>query len=867
MGEVYRAKDTKLKRDVALKVLPAAFARDPDRMARFQREAEVLASLNHPNIAAIYGVEHADGMQALAMEMVEGESPKGPLGFDEAWHIASQIAGALEYAHDKGVIHRDLKPANVKVTPDGVVKLLDFGLAKAFSLQTETRASGNGENSPTLTMGATEVGMILGTAAYMSPEQARGKAVDTRADIWSFGVVLYELLTGERLFQGEDAAETLAAVIQKQPDLSRVPAKARRLLERCLEKDPKRRLRDIGDAEALLVNATAMEVPAPSRSRFGIVAMIAMVVLLFALVATSWALFRATRPAELKPLVRLDVDLGPNVSLGSQAGADAILSPDGTRLVYVSQGKLFTRKLDQPEGVELAGTEGAFSPFFSPDGKWVAFFAVGKLKKLSVEGGAPVVLVDAPNASSGTWGEDGNIIASFSNSSLSRIPSAGGTPTPVTELAPGEFRHNWPQVLPGGKALLFSSATSNGNNIDIVSLKDGRRKILQKGGLFGRYVPTSNGAGHLMYVNNGTLFAVAFDLDALEVRGTPVPVLDQVAYNPQYGSAQLDFSGVASGPGTLLYRRGGATASKLVTVQWLDSEGKMQPLLAKPGTYTRLRLSPDGQRLALEIPGGSSPDIWIYEGQRDTMTRLTFDAGTVGMQAVWSPDGRYIVFAGKGGVFWTRSDGSGTPQPLTQSKNAQFPNSFTPDGSRMTVIESNGSGGFALLTMALHNDSTGLRGGKPEVFLQGSFDVRTPMFSPDGRWLAYSSNESGNYQVYVRAFPAQGGKWLISNAGGLFPVWSHNGRELFFRSSENRIMVASYIVKGDSFVADQPRVWSEKRLAPVGFAQTFDVAPDGKRIAVLMPVETPEAQQAQNHVVFLINFFDELRRKVPLSGK
>ncbi|MEO8050661.1 MAG: protein kinase [Acidobacteriota bacterium] len=620
MGEVYRAKDTKLKRDVALKVLPAAFARDPDRMARFQREAEVLASLNHPNIAAIYGVEHADGMQALAMEMVEGESPKGPLGFDEAWHIASQIAGALEYAHDKGVIHRDLKPANVKVTPDGVVKLLDFGLAKAFSLHPETRASGSGENSPTLTMGATEVGMILGTAAYMSSEQARGRAVDKRADIWSFGVVLYELLTGERLFQGEDAAETLAAVIQKQPDLSRVPAKARRLLERCLEKDPKKRLRDIGDARALLVETPAVDVPAPSRSRLEVVWMIAAGVLLFALAATSWALFRATRPADLKPLVRLDVDLGPNVSLGSQAGADAILSPDGTRLVYVSQGKLFTRKLDQPEGVELAGTEGAFSPFFSPDGKWVAFFAVGKLKKLSVEGGAPVVLVDAPNASSGTWGEDGNIIASFSNSSLSRIPSAGGTPTPVTELAPGEFRHNWPQVLPGGKALLFSSATSNGNNIDIVSLKDGRRKILQKGGLFGRYVPTSNGAGHLMYVNNGTLFAVAFDLDALEVRGTPVPVLDQVAYNPQYGSAQLDFSGVASGPGTLLYRRGGATASKLVTVQWLDSEGKMQPLLAKPGAYTRLRLSPDGQRLALEILGGSSRDIWIYEGQRDTMT-------------------------------------------------------------------------------------------------------------------------------------------------------------------------------------------------------------------------------------------------------
>src|SRR5215831_19050898 len=486
MGEVYRARDTKLKRDVALKVLPEVFASDADRLARFQREAEVLASLNHPNIAHIYGVEG----RALVMELVEGASPKGPMPFDEAWRIASQIAAALEYAHDKGIVHRDLKPANVKVTPDGVVKLLDFGLAKAFAGHGE--APSDPENSPTITLDGTELGVILGTAAYMSPEQARGKPVDKRTDIWAFGGVLYELLTGERLFKGEDASEILAQVLTKQPDFARVPTKAQRLLRSCLEKDPKLRLRDIGDAKQLLEEPPQAESPPHRKLPWAAVAG----ALGLALIVLGALLWRATRPID-RPLVRLDVDLGADVSLNSFAGPDAIISPDGTRLVYVSHNRLLTRRLDQPQATELPASEGASAPVFSPDGQWVAFFAGGKLKKVSAAGGAAIVLCSAPRGMGGSWGEDGTIIAALNQSGgLSRIPADGGVPTPLTELdrEHGDLTHRWPQILPGGKAVLFTAHTRviggyDDASIQVMSLGDRRKKILMRGGTYGRYLP------------------------------------------------------------------------------------------------------------------------------------------------------------------------------------------------------------------------------------------------------------------------------------------------------------------------------------------------------------------------------------------
>jgi Tol biopolymer transport system component len=867
MGEVYQAHDTQLGREVAIKVLPANFVNDPERLARFQREARMLAALNHANIATIYGLEQSGGVTCLVMELVPGETlaervKAGPLPMEEALKIAEQIAEALEAAHEKSIIHRDLKPANVKVTPEGKVKVLDFGLAKAFA---GDAANEDISNSPTLSMAATMQGVILGTAAYMSPEQAKGKTVDKRTDIWAFGAVLYELLTGEAAFQGEDVGDILAEVVKAEPDWTRLPEATppsiRTLLRRCLRKDKRQRLQDaagvrieIEDAIAAPKDVGATAPVATPRSNLSRAVAAALAIIT---VVALWGWWRATRPVEqsLRPLERLDVDLGSDVSLGSTYGADAILSPDGTRVVYVSQGRLFTRRLDQPTATELQETQGAFAPFFSPDGQWVAFFAPGKLKKISVEGGAAIALCDALAGRGGSWGDDGNIIAALDTSSgLFRIPSAGGSPTPVTELQSGESTHRWPQVLPGGKAVLFTASSTggyDGANIDVMSLADHRRKTLLRGGTFGRYLPS----GHLIYLNRGTLFAVLFDMDRLEVRGTPSPVLNQVGYTTN-GSALLDFSQT----GTLIYRSGEAGGG-LLTVQWLDAAGKTEPLLAKPDAYERPSLSPDGNKLAI-----NTTDIWVYEWRRDTMTRLTFGPAR-SIYPLWSPDGRYIVFQAPGGMFWTRSDGSGNPQPLTQSKNRQLPYSFSTDGKRLAFYELSPQTQDDIWTVPLESDGTGLRAGKPEPFLQTTFDERHGAFSPDGRWMAYDSNESGVYQVYVRAFPDKGGKWQISNSGGVYPVWSRNGRELLFRTEVNQIIVASYTVKGDSFVADKPRVWSEKRIVSVGLLANYDLAPDGKRIVALMPTETAEGQKAQSHVIFLENFFDEVRRRTSSQAK
>jgi len=432
-------------------------------------------------------------------------------------------------------------------------------------------------------------------------------------------------------------------------------------------------------------------------------------------------------------------------------------------------------------------------------------------------------------------------------------------PTPVTELdrEHREVTHRWPQMLPGGTGVLFTAHTSlvggfDGANIEVMSLADHRTKTLQRGGTFGRYLPS----GHLIYVNRGTLFAVPFDLGRLEVRGTPAPVLDQVGYSAGSGSAQFDFSQT----GSLIYRSGEGGGG-LLTVQWLDAAGKTQPLLAKPDAYVRPSLSPDGNKLAI-----STSDIWVYEWQRDTMTRLTFGPAA-STYPIWGPDGRYILFQAPGGMFWTRSDGAGKPQPLTQSKNLQYPWSFTSDGKRLAFHELTPENQDDLWTVPVESDGAGLRAGKPEPFLQTPFDERHASFSPDGRWLAYSSNESGSYQVYVRAFPDKGGKWQVSNSGGLYPLFSRNGHELFFRTEENQILVASYMVKGASFVADKPRVWSEKKLANIGLFANYDLAPDGKRIAALMPAETPQEQKAQNRVIFLENFFDEVRRRTSTQAK
>jgi len=876
MGEVYRATDTKLHRDVALKVLPEEFSRDAERMARLEREAHLLASLNHPNIAAIHGLEESNGVRALVMELVDGPTlaeriAQGPIPIDEALPIARQIAEALEYAHERGIIHRDLKPANVKLTGDGSVKVLDFGLAKAIEGDS---ATADASKSPTLTLAATRAGVILGTAAYMSPEQAKGKPADRRADIWAFGVVLYEMLAGQPLYTGETVSEILAHVITQEPRWEALPEntspKIRLLLGRCLTKDPKQRLQAIGEARitfdtaAIETGSVAAVAPRPLWWRTWPWAVLSAALTLAVLVLVWRPWQESPKPA--LP-VRLSVQLGVDAHLGSDWGAHAVLSPDGRLLAFAGRGtdqkwRVYVRRLDQLHATPLSGTDGARNISFSPDGEWIAFFAEGKLKKISAQGGSAVTLCDALEDRGGSWGEDGTIVFAEWRGGLCRVPSTGGAPEPLTTLdqTAGEVSHHWPQTLPGAKALLFTahSSLTNFDNAVIVaqSLETGKRKTVIKGGYYARYAPS----GHLLYVNQGTLFAVPFDVNRLELSGQPIPMVANVATNPNTGGAQLDFSQT----GTLVYLPGKAAAG--VSIYWMDQAGKMTPLLQAKGDYISPRFSPDGKRLALEIKNAAASDVWIYDLERDTLTRLTFDGAQL---PVWTPDGRRITFRsgkdGAPGIYWKRADGSGDAQRLTDSKNLQVPFSWRPDGKILAFQERNPKTSWDIWTLPIKGDEpSGWEPGKPELFLGTSYAELQPVFSPDGRWLAYTSNDSGRFEVYVRPFPGPGGKWQISTDGGVFPKWSPSGKELFYRTDDQRIWVSTYSASPDAFVAGRPRQWSEGRFADRALASNFDVAPDGKRFAVLKAPEG-DNESRTDKVIFIENFFDELRRIAPVK--
>jgi len=858
MGEVYKARDTRLNRTVAIKVSNEQFSE------RFEREAHAVAALNHSNVCTLHDV----GPNYLVMEYIEGVPLRGPLPLHQALQYAAQICDALDAAHRKGITHRDLKPANIMVTKNGV-KLLDFGLAKI-------RQDSNPPSDVTLTTALTGKNEIIGTLYYMSPEQlqsqATGQEIDARSDIFSFGLVLYEMLTGKRAFDGSSPATVIAAIMERPaPSIGAIARPALdRVLKRCLEKDPENRWQNARDLKTELewiaqapadVSTARISTGSPQSLLW-----IAVAVLAFVAAVTSWIAYRATRPAELKPLVRLDVDLGHDVYLNALGGSDIILSPDGTRIAYLSRNHLFARKLDQPSATELPISAGATSPFFSPDGQWIGFVAAGKLRKISVEGGAEVVLCDGSSSYTGAdWGEDGTIVASLRISSgLSRVPSAGGTPTPVTELVGEERTHRWPQILPGGKAILFTVENStvgfDDANIEVVSLTDHRRKTVQRGGTYGRYLAATGGKGYLTYVNRGTLFAVPFDPEKLETFGSPVPVLQQVSYSAMFGSAKLSISRT----GTLVYRSRDIDASRVV-IQWMDAEGKSQPLLDKPGLFVNPHFSPDGERLAVAADD-TKFGVWVYDIRRDTLSPLTGERN--GTNPVWTPDGRYIAYQAADGISCARSDGGSRPEPLTQSKEFQFPADFSPDGKTLAFYQS-GAQGFELWTVPVEREGETLKAGKPELFQRTSFGNRGARFSPDGHWLAYSSNESGSSQVYVRAFPDKGGHWQISSDTGTSPIFARKGKDLFyFDVPHDRIMVASYSVKGDTFVGEKPRVWSSHG---VGLALSgavggqFDVAPDGKRIAVAS-YAGGSAQQDAGHVIVLENFIDELQRKAPLKG-
>jgi len=867
MGEVWRATDTKLNREVAIKILPEAFWHDADRMARFEREAQVLASLNHPNIAVIHGVEE----RALIMELVEGPTlaeriAQGPLTVEEFLPILDQLVDALDYAHEKGVVHRDLKPGNIKLTPEGRLKVLDFGLAKVVCVDAQAELCTTA--SPTLTMRATMAGAFMGTAAYMSPEQALGHSVDKRTDIWAFGVVVYEMLTGRRPLGGSSISETVAAVLKEAPDLERVPASMRRLVRACLVKDVRLRMRDIGDARVLLNEEKSAAPLVPLRRNATPWIAAAAVLAIVAAVAAA-LLWRATRPVD-HPLIRLSVDLGPEAMAGFDV--TAAISPDGRRLVFPALGtdgkqQLATRLLDQARPTLLPGTEGGRDPFFSPDGQTIGFFSGRQLKKISVQGDAPVSLssVTGDVGPGGSWGGDGNIVASLGIlGPLWTLHSDGGKRQFLTKLGSGEITHRWPQILPGAAAILFTasaSATGMDNaNISAMSLKTGEVKIVQRGGYFGRYLPS----GHLVYVHQGVLFGERFDPDTLEVRSLPVQLLDDVAANPVNGGGQFDFSST----GTFVYMAGKGPAQKW-QVSWLDSSGKMQLAIAAPGAYANPRLSPDQRKLALIVNG----DIYVYDLERDTPTRLTFTVGSdvSGHAAVngagtpvWAADHKHVLFASVSGLFWMRSDGVGDPELLLESPNSPRPYSVSPDGRRLAYFERNPETGFDIWTLPLDlTDPDHPKPGKPEPFLRTPADELLPKFSPDRRWIAYRSNQTGIDEIHVRPFPAGSGSgWQISTGGGLYAFWSNNGHELFYQTTDNRIMVVDYAVDGASFRAGKPRLWSDKRLFHIGTAN-LDLAPDGKRFVVFSLPESAPREKSSVHVTMLLNFFEELKRKLP----
>jgi len=859
MGVVYRARDSRLGRDVAIKVSAERFS------DRFEREARAVAALNHPNICTLHDV----GPDYLVMELIEGETladrlasqPGSPLSIDEALAIARQIASALDAAHDKGIVHRDLKPGNIKIKTDGTVKVLDFGLAKFDPLSTAADGSTprNVTNSPTL--GATGVGLILGTAAYMAPEQARGKEVDKRADIWAFGVVLYEMVTGRRAFDGEDASTIVAAVIKTEPQWDVVPHQVRRLIEKCLQKDPSKRLRDIGDAWELLQDA---QKPSPATMGSGRLGWVAAIAVAVAAAVALWAPWRSDPPPVERPLVRLEIELGSDVSLPplvAPTPSSIAISPDGRRIAYIASvaggtPKLLTRRLDESSVKVLAGTDGARNPFFSSDGQWIAFYDGARLEKISVEGGAVSHLAMSGVFAGSSWTDDDQVLLG-TNTGLARVPANGGELTTITPLGTGETFHATPQLLPGGRAVLMTVYGAppgvDRATIDVLSLSDRRRKTIARGGVSPRYLSS----GHIVYTNRNTMFAMLFDLETLETRGNPLPVLTDVAYDPAAGLAQYD----VSRDGTLVYRENLPVRQPIAEIRWIDSAGKQQPLRAMPSEYASLpRVSPDGKKIVMAIrePGGQ--DVWVYDTGRDAMTRLTFGEQAF-VNPVWTPDGQYIVVGSiAAGLFWIRADGASRVQPLVQTKTICFPASFSPDGKRLAYYEVTGSA--QIWTVAIEQRD-GLKGGTAERFLASQSSDTWPVFSPDGRWLAYQSDESGRDEVYVRPFgppTTTGGKWLISNGGGQFPAWSHNGSELLYKSGD-RIMSVSYSVQKDSFVTDKPRTW----LSALGGALGFDMAPDGHRVAAMMPVGGQGPSRQEHTLVFVQNFLDELRRRVPVK--
>ncbi len=787
MGQVYRARDTKLDRDVALKVLPQAFTDDPDRLARFEREAKVLASLNHPNIGHIYGLEEAEGTKALVLELIEGPTladriARGPIPIDEALPIAKQIAEALEAAHEAGVIHRDLKPANIKVREDGTVKVLDFGLAKAL----DPSPGADPSQSPTLTVAATQMGVIMGTAAYMSPEQITGKPVRRASDLWSFGVVLFETLSGEAPFVGGTAPEILTEVLKSDPDWALLPRDTpdslHRLLRRCLAKDARARIADAGVArleieeasERPRVTAGHSTVRATTERPWQFVT--GLVVGTLALAVLGWNVLEDASPTAAPTY--FEMLLPPDQQLVLAGLNDAVvLSDDGRYLAFVGRGdrgrQLYMKSLDEFVATAIPGTEGASFPFFSPNGQWLGFFAGGEIRKVPVSGGATLKVCDGTGLANGaTWGPDNMIVFSSLESGLSIVSADSGVPELLTQPDPrnGEVTHGSPRYLPDGSGVLFTVHRAPEPSVALLSLETREWVTLFEGGAGARWSPT----GHLLLGRNGTILAVPFDLTRGVIDGSPVPVLEGV-YTSQFSVPYFS----VSANGSLLY----VPSRRNETMVWADAAGSVSPLSVDPDTYEHPRVSPDGRHVAFDIGPGDRRDIWVFDTVRGVSTPLTVDGGN--FLPLWTPDGQRIVFAstrtGSWDLYWMAADGTGQTEPLLQLPYPQVPSSFAPDGT-LAYYEINPDTGRDIWVLPPN--------GKPSPFVVTQDHEAQPTFSPDGHWVAYSSNRSGRAEVYIRPYPGPGADSLVSTDGGSEPLWSQSGDAVYFRNGESVWRVA-----------------------------------------------------------------------------
>jgi eukaryotic-like serine/threonine-protein kinase len=877
MGEVYRARDTRLDRIVAIKVLPSHLADRSELRERFEREARTIASLNHPHICTLFDIGQQDGIDYLVMEYLEGETlaqrlQKGSLPLDQVLQYAIEISDALDKAHRKGVTHRDLKPGNIMITKSGT-KLLDFGLAK---LKQEA-APANVQLSQIATADdpLTAKGTIVGTLQYMAPEQLEGNEVDARTDIFAFGAVVYEMATRKRAFEGRTQASVIGAILKDDPPpisslQPMTPPALDRVVKRCLAKEPDERCqsaKDLTDELKWIVEGGSQATLPPTAAMKGIrvlgrralILSLGTLLLVAAIASLAvWNLKPAPAPAP-QPVTRTVINLPPAQQLaGLENGPAVALSPDGTQLAYVArQGgtqQLYLRAMDSIETRPIPGTEGATEPFFSPDGQWAGFFAGGKLKKILVSGGAAMTLGDAGNPRGASWGSQGMIVFSpTTNAPLQQVPVAGGSSQPLTRFEKGDVCHWWPDFLPGSNAVLFAAGPSGINftnaQVAVHSVGTGERRNLIQGGTHPRYASS----GQLVYAQGGSLMAVPFDPQRLTATGAAAPVVQGVLQSPVTGAAQYSFSST----GSLVYVSGGVQSAQNRLV-WVSRTGAEQPVAAPAHAYVFPRISPDGRRVAVGTTEQET-QVWLYDLSRDTPTRLTFE-GSVNQNAVWTPDGKRITFTsnkeGPLNMFWQLADGSGGLERLTTNEYLHVPMSWSPDGQLLAYIEVNPSTQLDIWVLRMGDR-------KAQPFLRTRFNETEPRFSPDGRWLAYISDESGRFEIYVQAYPGPGGKWQISTEGGTEPVWNPNGRELFYRSGDK--MMAVDITTQAGFAAGKPRMLFEGGYEPAPVPNfNYDVSLDGQRFLMLKP---SESAQAPTQINVVLNWFEELKRRVPTGTK